>query len=50
MASIPELQEAKTTTLNPADIVACFRLKVWDTQTNCMVGVKDLQYSGPQLV
>jgi omega-6 fatty acid desaturase (delta-12 desaturase) len=40
MASIPQLKEAKTTTLNPLDIVACFRLKVWDSKTNSMVGVK----------
>lgn len=40
MASIPQLQEAKTTTLNPIDIVACFRLKVWDSNTQTMVGLK----------
>jgi len=40
MASIPELQEAKTTTLSPLDIMACFRLKVWDPNTNSMVGIK----------
>jgi acyl-lipid omega-6 desaturase (Delta-12 desaturase) len=39
MAKIPQLQEAKTTTLNPLDIVACFRLKVWDPTTNSMVGL-----------
>jgi omega-6 fatty acid desaturase (delta-12 desaturase) len=40
MASIPQLKEAKTTTLNPLDIMACFRLKVWDPTTNSMVGLK----------
>jgi omega-6 fatty acid desaturase (delta-12 desaturase) len=40
MASIPQLKEAKTTTLNPLDIVACFRLKVWDPNINSMVGLK----------
>jgi omega-6 fatty acid desaturase (delta-12 desaturase) len=40
MASLPQLQEAKTTTLNPTDIVACFRLKVWDPTSNSMVGLK----------
>jgi omega-6 fatty acid desaturase (delta-12 desaturase) len=49
MEKLPELKEAKTTTLNPADIIACFRLKVWDTQTNSMVGLKDLKYPDPQL-
>jgi omega-6 fatty acid desaturase (delta-12 desaturase) len=42
MASIPELQKAKTTTLNPADIAACFRLKVWDPEKNAMVGTRGL--------
>jgi acyl-lipid omega-6 desaturase (Delta-12 desaturase) len=42
MASIPELQTAKTTTLNPADIIACFRLKVWDPEKKSMVGTKHL--------
>lgn len=42
MAAIPELQQPKTTSLNPADIIACFRLKVWDTESNKMIGVKKL--------
>lgn len=39
MEKIPELQKAKTTTLNPSDIAACFRLKVWDPEKNAMTGV-----------
>lgn len=39
MAKIPELQKAKTTTLNPSDIVRCFRLKVWDSEKNAMTGI-----------
>ena len=39
MASIPQLQTAKITTLNPSDIVACLRLKVWDPEKNQMVGL-----------
>ncbi|MBN8850874.1 MAG: fatty acid desaturase [Sphingobacteriales bacterium 50-39] len=39
MASIPQLREAKTTTLNPLDIMACLRLKVWDPNSNSMVGI-----------
>ena len=35
---IPELQNPKTTSLNPADIVRCLRLKVWDVEKQCMVG------------
>lgn len=42
MEKIPELQQARTTTLNPADIIACFRLKVWDPETKSMVGTKFL--------
>ena len=42
MATFPELQQAKTTSLNPADIIACFRLKVWDPEKKSMVGVKQL--------
>jgi len=38
MAAIPELQKAKTTTLKPRDIIACFRLKVWDPEKNKMIG------------
>lgn len=40
MASMPELQHPKTTTLNPKDIIACFKLKVWDTEKQEMVYVK----------
>jgi omega-6 fatty acid desaturase (delta-12 desaturase) len=39
MRNIPELQTAKTTSLNPSDIIACFRLKVWDPERNQMVGL-----------
>jgi omega-6 fatty acid desaturase (delta-12 desaturase) len=42
MASIPELQKVKTTTLNPSDIIACFKLKVWDPEKNAMVGTRHL--------
>lgn len=42
MKHIPELQKAKTTSLNPADIMACFRLKIWDPESNSMIGVKQL--------
>ncbi len=39
MASIPELQTAKRTSLNPKDVWACLRLKVWDYDQQKMVGV-----------
>jgi omega-6 fatty acid desaturase (delta-12 desaturase) len=42
LREIPELQNAKTTSLSPADIIRCFRLKVWDVETQTMVGVHNL--------
>jgi omega-6 fatty acid desaturase (delta-12 desaturase) len=36
--AIPELQQAKTTSLWPRDISACFRLKIWDPEKQQMVG------------
>jgi omega-6 fatty acid desaturase (delta-12 desaturase) len=41
MAAIPELQAPGTTSLNPADIYRCLRLKLWDPAKKQMVG-----YSG----
>jgi acyl-lipid omega-6 desaturase (Delta-12 desaturase) len=40
--SIPELRAAKTTTLAPADIFRCLRLKVWCVESQRMVGVHGL--------
>lgn len=42
MAAIPELQKAKTTSLNPAEIAACFKLKIWDPGCNKMTGIDHL--------
>jgi acyl-lipid omega-6 desaturase (Delta-12 desaturase) len=38
MAGIPELQNPHTTTMRLSDIIACFRLKVWDPDSKAMVG------------
>ena len=38
MASIPELQHPPTTSLMPKDVIACFRLKLWDNKAGHMVG------------
>lgn len=38
MAGIPELQDPGITSLSPKDIVACFRLKLWDPERGEMVG------------
>lgn len=40
MRKFPELQHPKMTTLNPRDIIACLRLKVWDQETGKMVGIR----------
>ncbi len=42
MREIPELQHPKTTSLHPADIMRCLRLKVWDVAQQRMVGVRGL--------
>ena len=42
LRSIPELRTPKTTSLNPVDIFRCLRLKVWDVETQRMVGVRNL--------
>ncbi len=39
MAALPELQSARTTSLAPAEIVRCLRLKVWDVERQQMVGL-----------
>ncbi len=39
MKAFPELQNPKKTTLKPKDIMACFKLKVWDHETQKMVGI-----------
>jgi omega-6 fatty acid desaturase (delta-12 desaturase) len=42
MSHFAELQNCKTTSLMPRDISACFKLKVWDQESNQMIGVKGL--------
>ena len=37
--SIPELRTAKTTSLKPKEVVACLKLKLWDFETQKMVGI-----------
>lgn len=39
MRQMPELQNPKITTLNPKDILACLRLKVWDPDKREMTGL-----------
>lgn len=42
MRAIPELQQPKVTSLSPAEIVRCLRLKVWDAEAQRMVGLRGL--------
>ena len=42
MKAIPELQKVKKTSLSPKDIIACFKLKVWDPIEGKMVGLQDV--------
>jgi omega-6 fatty acid desaturase (delta-12 desaturase) len=38
MAAVPELQHPGKTSLRPADVLACLRLKLWDPALGRMVG------------
>jgi len=38
----PELQNPKSTSLNPLDVLRCLRLKVWDVEEQQMIGVRGL--------
>jgi len=40
--AMPELQNPKVTSLHPADIVRCLRLKVWDVETQSMVPLRNV--------
>jgi omega-6 fatty acid desaturase (delta-12 desaturase) len=41
MEALPELQAAKITSLHPADIWRCLRLKVWDVAAQRMISLRD---------
>jgi omega-6 fatty acid desaturase (delta-12 desaturase) len=43
MAAIPQLQRARKTSLSIKEIMACLRLKVWDPETNKMIGFRELR-------
>jgi len=42
LLAMPELQQPKTTSLHPREIFRCLRLKVWDSEAQQMVGVRNL--------
>ena len=43
MKALPELQAAKTTSLHPAEIRRCLRLKVWDVSTQRMLDKREIE-------
>jgi omega-6 fatty acid desaturase (delta-12 desaturase) len=43
VGAIPELMNPRTTSLHPADIFRCLRLKVWDVEAQRMIGVKNIK-------
>ncbi len=43
--NMPELENAPVTTFHPKDIIKCLRLKVWDTNSGKMIGLKEIQLS-----
>ena len=42
MDHFPELQRPKVTTLNPKEIAACLRLKLWDPEHNRMISLDEI--------
>lgn len=40
--AIPALQQAKTTSLMPREIIRCFRLKLWDPERGRMIGFREM--------
>lgn len=42
MKAIPELQQVKKTSLSPKDVMACLKLKVWDSVQGKMVGLQNV--------
>jgi len=43
MRAIPELQHPRTTSLQPAEILKCLQLKLWDEEKSRMITLKELQ-------
>ena len=42
LREIPELRNPRTTSLHPAEILRCLRLKVWDVEAQRMVGLREV--------
>jgi len=43
LAGMPELQSPKTTSLHPAEVVRCLRLKLWDVPQQRMVSLREAE-------
>ncbi|MCI0574025.1 MAG: fatty acid desaturase [Myxococcaceae bacterium] len=43
MAALPELQQPRTTTLHPRDVLACLRQNLWDSAQQRMVRYRDVR-------
>ena len=43
LKGIPELQAPKTTSLDPIEIFRCLRLKVWDVESQQMIGLAEMR-------
>ena len=43
LKDIAELQAPKTTSLHPIEIFRCFRLKVWDVESQQMIGLAEMR-------
>jgi acyl-lipid omega-6 desaturase (Delta-12 desaturase) len=41
--AIPELRNPRTTSLHPMEVIRCLRLKVWDVESQRMVGIRNLK-------
>jgi len=46
MKMLPELNNPRTTSLYPMEIIRCLRLKVWDVEAQRMIGVRNLKSAG----
>ncbi|MCC6510579.1 MAG: fatty acid desaturase [Pirellulaceae bacterium] len=45
MAQLPELQKPASTTLHPADVLACFRANLWDEALQRFVSYREARYA-----
>ncbi len=47
--AIPELKNAKTTSLMPGEMIRCLRLKVWDPVKGRMIGFKEMNWKSSKV-